>query len=224
MNGLSTLGFVGGTGPLGRGLALRLALAGYRVLLGSRSAQRAAETVDKLRAKAGEAELTGVTNEQACSEADIVLVTVPYEAQASTLPGLAERIDGKLVVSCVVPMTFDDVGPALVRVEAGSAAEECQALLPAATVVGAFQNVAARSLLRVDEPVDADVLVCGDDEDAVDQVVRLARACPGMTGVVAGPLRLAAGIESLTPVLASVNRRYRIHSTVKVAGFPHSAG
>jgi NADPH-dependent F420 reductase len=217
---METLGFVGGTGPLGRGLALRLALAGHRVLLGSRSPERAVEAVNKIRPMAADAALEGVANERACEEGAIIVVTIPYEAQAPTLRALAGRIGSKLVVNCVVPMGFDENGPTLVQVEAGSAAQECRALLPDATVVGAFQNIAARTLLRAEQPVDADVLVCGDDEAAIERVVGLAESIPGVTGVVAGPLRLAGGVESLTPVLVSVNRRYRIHSSLKISGYP----
>src|SRR3712207_6047717 len=128
------LAFIGGTGPLGRGLGLRLALAGHDVVLGSRSAERAAEAADEL-----DANIAGADNATACADAEIVFIAVPFEGQESILPTLADAVDGKIVVSTVVPMGFDAQGPHPLPVFEGSAAQQAAALLPGARVVSAFQ-------------------------------------------------------------------------------------
>jgi NADPH-dependent F420 reductase len=215
---VSVVGFIGGTGPQGRGLGLRFAVAGHEVLLGSRDAAKAEEAVTGLRPQAPDAVLEGVSNEDACARADLVVVTVPYAAQAPTLRGLADAIGGKIVVNCVNNLAFDEQGPHAVAVPDGSAAQECARLLPDARVVSAFSNVSARKLLAVPEPVEVDVLICGDDDDAKTQVAELAAAVPGMRGVDAGPLRLAGAVEDLTAVLLSLNRRYKIHAGIRIDG------
>jgi NADPH-dependent F420 reductase len=209
------IGFLGGTGPQGRGLGLRLAAAGHRVLLGSRDPERASAVLKELRSPVGA--LVGVGNREAC-EAEVVFVTVPYAAQRDTLAPLGDALDDKIVVTCVNALAFDERGPRPVRVEAGSAAEECALLLPRARIVSAFHDVSARRLLHLDEPVGIDVLMCGDDEDAKAEVALLAADIPGMRAVDAGPLRLSAPIEDLTAVLMSVNRRYSIHAGICVDG------
>jgi 8-hydroxy-5-deazaflavin:NADPH oxidoreductase len=213
-----TLGFLGGTGPQGRGLGLRLGQAGHRILLGSRTQEKADEAVEKVRGKDAEVEVRGVTNEVAARESDIVFVVVPYSAQQATLAPLAGAVGDKLVVSCANNLTFDAAGPVHLPVPAGSAAEECADLLPDAVVVGAFQNVSATKLLRVPDPVEADVLVVGDDDAARATVCGLAEQIPGMRGIEAGPLRLAAPIEDLTAVLLAVNKRLKTHAGVRLTG------
>jgi 8-hydroxy-5-deazaflavin:NADPH oxidoreductase len=213
-----TLGFLGGTGPQGRGLGLRLGQAGHRILIGSRTQEKAAAAVEKVHAKDPEVDVRGVTNDVAATEADIVFVVVPYSAQQATLAPLAGAVGSKLVVSCANNLTFDAAGPVHVPVPAGSAAAECAQLLPDAVVVGAFQNVSATKLLRVPDPVEADVLVVGDDEEARVAVCALADQIPGMRGIEAGPLRLAAPIEDLTAVLLAVNKRRKTHAGIRLTG------
>lgn len=213
------IGIVGGTGPLGRGLAVRWALAGYDIWVGSRTEDKAADVADRIRAQAGEdVSVRGADNLRATQEADIVVVTVPYEAQASTLPDLREAVGDKLVVNVVNPMVFDDVGPKAVPVEEGSAGQQCQALLPEARVVSAFHDVAAARLWEVGHPVDCDVLVCGDDEEATHRVAHLAAEIPGMWGVNCGPLRNSVHIENMTPVLLFINRYYGIKAGLRIEG------
>ncbi|MBW3657838.1 MAG: NADPH-dependent F420 reductase [Actinobacteria bacterium] len=213
------LGFVGGTGPLGRGLAARWARAGHPVHLGSRSVERAQEAVDDVRERIGDAgELTAATNEDAVTAAEIVVVSVPYEAQAAALPPLRDAIGDRIVVNVVNPMVFDDHGPRALPVQAGSAAEECQELLPDARVVSAFHDVSSRRLLRVDEPLVTHVLVCGDDDEAVHRVLHLAGRVEGMWGVRCGPLRNSAYVENLTPLILAINRRYGIQAGILIEG------
>lgn len=210
------LGFVGGTGPQGQGLALRFAHAGYPVLIGSRSADKAKDVVRSLAVDG--LDMHGMANIDACAQAEVVFVTVPYAAQRDTLAGLAGVIADKIVVNCVNALEFDERGPVPGHVPAGSAAEECAQLLPLARVVSAFHGVSARRLLRVGEPITVDVLICGDDEDAKQVVARLAAEIPGMWGVDCGPLRLSGPIEHITPVLLSINRRYKLNAGIRIAG------
>lgn len=211
----STLAFVGGTGPLGRGLGLRLSMAGHRIVLGSRSAERAAEAAAELGAPA-----EGAENTEACAAADIVFITVPFEGHDTVVASLAEVLDGKIVVSTVVPMGFDARGPHPLRVAEGSAAEQCQSLLPGSRVVAGFQLVPAPKLLKADVAVEMDVPLLGDDEDAVEQVAALTAQIKSLHGFMAGPLRLSSSVESITPLLISVNKRYKAHTGVTFAGLP----
>ncbi len=214
-----TIGIIGGTGPLGRGLAVRWAVAGYEILIGSRTAEKARSVAERVREQAAEdVRVRGVENEVAADESDIVVITVPYEAQTSTLPDLREAIGDKLVVNVVNPMVFDEVGPKAVPVEEGSAGQQCQALLPAARVVSAFHDVAAARLWNVEQSVDCDVLICGDDVDATHRVAHLAADIPGMWGVNCGPLRNSIHIENMTPVLLFINRYYGIKAGLRIDG------
>lgn len=212
---MTALGFVGGTGPLGRGLGLRLALAGHDVILGSRSAARAQEAVDEL-----DAPVRGADNAGACAAADIVFITVPFEGQESILPTLAGQLDGKIVVSTVVPMGFDARGPHPLPVFEGSAAQQCAALLPGARVVAGFQWVPAPKLLKPDVVVEMDVPLLADDEDAAAEIAALCGDIKSLNGFYAGPLRLSSTVEGLTPLLISVNKRYKAHTGVRFAGLP----
>jgi NADPH-dependent F420 reductase len=215
-----TIGFIGGTGPQGRGLGLRLAMAGHRVLIGSRDLARAEEVAAAVAREVPGLAVEGRTNAALCAQADVLVVVVPYAAQRPTLAPLAAAIGDKVVIDCVNALAFDADGPHPVPVDAGSAAEECQGLLPSARVVGAWQNVSAVVLNRPDEPVDVDVLITGDDDGAREVAAGLIEAIPGMRAVHAGPLRLSRPIEELTAVLIAVNQRYKTHAGIKIAGLP----
>lgn len=214
-----TIALIGGTGPEGRGLALRFALAGHRVVIGSRRAERGAETAEALRAALPTGDLTGTSNELAVRDADIAVVVVPYEAHRATLEGLRERLAGKIVVDAVVPVRFER-GPRPVEVEAGSATEEAAALLPDSRVVGAFHNLAAEVLLDPSASVDADVLITGSDAEAKETVSILAGQIRGARAVDAGPLRFSRFVEGLTILLIGINGRYKAHSSIRVSGLP----
>jgi 8-hydroxy-5-deazaflavin:NADPH oxidoreductase len=224
-----TLGLLGGTGPQGRGLALRLAAAGHRVLLGSRNAERAASVVSELlaggvrRTPAGvpgeparDLPVTGVANADAATGADVVFLVFPFEGQATMLPGLAEAIGDKLVVDVINPLGWDERGAFLLDVPEGSAAEQAQALLPRARVVSAFHHAPPRVLSDLDRECETDVLVAGDDPADRAVVIGLADQIPGSRGVDAGPLRLSRQLEGFTAVIVSINRRYKIHAGVRV--------
>jgi len=217
------VGVIGGTGPQGRGLAVRLAAAGQRILLGSRDAEKcsriAAEVAERATAAAGGAEVsvTGGANVDVAGAADLVIVAVPYAGHADIIRELAEPLAGKIVVDCVVPMGFDELGAYVLDVEEGSVAQQAAALLPDSRVVGAFHHLSAVLLEDLSRPtLDGDVMVVGDDREAMDTVQALAGRLPGMRGVYAGRLRNARQVEALTINLVSVNRRYKVHAGIRI--------
>jgi 8-hydroxy-5-deazaflavin:NADPH oxidoreductase len=216
---VTILGFLGGTGDQGRGLARRFALAGHPVLLGSRSPERAEAAAAALAAElpGTAAEVAGAGNADVAARCEIAVVAVPYDGHATLLAGLAEPLRGKIVVDCVNPLGFDGKGAYPLDVPEGSAAEQAAALLPESTVVAAFHHVSAVLLLDPSvETVDTDVLVLGDDREATDAIQELVAAIPGMRGIYAGRLRNARQVEALTANLISVNRRYKAHAGLRV--------
>lgn len=210
------IGFIGGTGEEGMGLAFRFALAGHECIIGSRTAEKALASVAELKEKDSSLPLSGGTNDEACA-ADLVIVTTPYTAQVATLPPLAGTLAGKIVVSAVVPMSFEGGKAALVPVPEGSAAEQEQALLPQSKVVAAFQNLSAKKLLK-GGLLEADVVVCADDGDARKQVIALAEAIEGVRGVDGGALANAKMVEGITVLLVSINRAYKTQAGIRIAG------
>ncbi len=212
---------LGGTGPQGRGLAYRWARHGHRVVLGSRSAERAGETAAQVAGRVPGAEVSGATNAEAAAAAQVVVLAVPYDGHDELVTSLADVLGGKVVISCVNPLGFDREGPYALDVPGGSAAETAAALVPGARVVGAFHHVSAVSLWGDADVLDhEDVLVCGDDQDAKQVAVELARAVTSRDGVDAGRLRIARQLEPWTAVLISINRRYRIRSGTTISGLP----
>jgi 8-hydroxy-5-deazaflavin:NADPH oxidoreductase len=212
-----TVGVLGGTGPQGKGLAFRWAKAGLKVVIGSRSADRAETTAEELRELAGVDNVTGADNLETASKADVVLVAVPWDGHGELLASLREALTGKIVIDCVNPLGFDKQGPHALHVEEGSAAQQAEALLPDSRVTAAFHHVSAVHLVDpAVESVDTDVLVLGDDREATDLVRALADAVPGMRGVYAGRLRNAGQVEALTANLIAVNRRYKAHAGLRV--------
>lgn len=216
MGAEGTLGFLGGSGPQGRGLALRLARAGHGVFLGSRDEARGRDAAQGLAAHARGNPVEGGGNDQA-AQADVVFVTVPYEAQRDTLEPLADALSASLLVCCVNALDFEG-GPHARRVEAGSAAQECAQIVPGARVVSAFHTVSAAGLLDLDAALHGDVPVCGDDPSDRERVVRLANAIGGLRGVHAGPLRHSGALEALTAMLISVNKLYATSAGVHLTG------
>ncbi len=214
---------LGGTGPEGRGLALRLAAAGYSVIIGSRDAASAQRVADEVGAKLvglpQSRPPAGMANDRAADEAEVVILCVPYSAHAAVVGALRNALAGKTVVDVVVPLANPlDVAW---RPPAGSAAQEAAQILgPRSRVAAAFHNVSAARLARLSEDVGCDVLVCGDDADAKATTMELARRM-GLTAVDAGALANAAVVEGLTAVLLGINRRYRAKGAgVKVTHMP----
>jgi NADPH-dependent F420 reductase len=214
----STLAFLGGTGDQGRGLGRRLALAGHSIVLGSRSAERAAAAAQSvLDGLPAGAQVRGATNAEAAEAADVVVVAVPYDGHADLLRSVAAQLAGKVVIDCVNPLGFDERGAFALDVAEGSAAEQAAAILPESTVVAAFHHVSAVLLLDPEvDAMDTDVLVLGDDRSATDRVQELVAEIRGMRGIYAGRLRNARQVEALTANLISVNRRYKAHAGLRV--------
>lgn len=209
-----TVAVLGGTGPQGRGLARRFAAAGLKVVIGSRTAERAEAAAAELAAVGP---VSGASNAEAAAAGDIVLVVVPWDGHKDLLESLQQSLAGKVVVDCVNPLGFDKHGAFALDVPEGSATQQAAAILSDSRVVGAFHNVSA---ILLEDPevaaVETDVLVLGDDREATDLVQTLAEVVPGMRGVYAGRLRNAQQVEALTANLISINRRYRAHSGVRV--------
>jgi NADPH-dependent F420 reductase len=213
-----TVAILGGTGDQGRGLAYRLARAGQRLLIGSRLASRGAQAAAELAAMPGvTGDVTGASNSTVCREADVAVIAVPWEGHADTVAALRMPLAGKIVVDCVNPIGFDKQGPYPLSVPEGSAAAQAAALLPESRVCAAFHHVSAYLLVDPEvELIDLDVLVLGDDRDAVATVQALAARIPGMRGVHAGRLRNAGQVEALTANLIAINRRYKVHAGIRV--------
>jgi NADPH-dependent F420 reductase len=212
------VGILGGTGPQGRGLARRLAAAGHDVLIGSRTPERAELIAADYGQPQGSGSVTGGSNSDAAT-AELVIITVPYDGQADLLSTLTTELAGKIVVDCVNPLGFDERGPFPLSVAAGSAAQEAQQLLPASTVIAAFHHVSA--VLLDDPTVDHlgdDVLVLGEDREAVAVVCELATAIPGARGIYAGRLRNAGQVEALAANLIAINRRYKTQAGLAITG------
>lgn len=217
-----TVAIIGGTGPQGRGLALRFALAGVPVVIGSRDAERAERAADELNralSPAPDPAIRGAANTDAARAGRIVVITVPYEGHASLLESLRESAAGRIVVDCVNPLGFDGRGGYAVEVPEGSAAEQAAALLPDSTVIGAFHHVSAAVLNDLARStVDCDVMVLGEDRTAATAVADLASRIPGMRGIYSGRLRNARQVETLTANIVAINRRYRTDAGIRITG------
>ncbi|MGE0056742.1 MAG: NADPH-dependent F420 reductase [Dehalococcoidia bacterium] len=212
-----TIGFIGGTGPEGKGLAARFALAGMEVILGSRSTERGQEAANDVLSVSG-GTVRGATNEETARSSDIIVLTVPYSGLADTLGGLVDAIGDKIVVSAVVPLQFAKGRVTMLGVEEGSASEQAQRILANAKVVGAYHNLAAGHLIDVEHAMEGDVLVCGDDADAVRQVIWLSEQIRDLRGVNCGPLSSSHYIEGVTALLININRNYKKESGVQIVG------
>jgi NADPH-dependent F420 reductase len=219
-----SVGIIGGTGPAGSGLAVRLAAAGHAVLLGSREVEKATTVVKELAEQWGPkvAGLRPVTNADA-AHADVVVLATVADSAVATATEHAAALDGRILVSMANLLTRGPRGFGAVLPEQGSVAAAVQAAAPGARVVGAYQNLPAKALANLDEPIDADVVVCGDDGDAVAVVVALTAAVDGLHPVDGGPLVNAAGVEALTAVLVTVNRARKAEHGVRIVALrrPH---
>ena len=207
-----TITILGGTGNLGRGLALRWADAGLPIIIGSRSAERAATSAAEVNEIIGAQRASGLYLADAAAAGDVVVMAVPYAAHADTLGIVKEGVQGKIFIDTTVPL----VPPKVSRVqlpEAGAAALASQAALgEGVRVVAAFHNVAAAHLAELGHAIDCDVLVCGDKREARELVVDLAERA-GMVAVHAGPLANAIAAESITPLLIWINKNRNVPGT-----------
>lgn len=212
------ISFIGGTGPEGKGLALRFAMAGEQVIIGSRDLERAGDAAREVLLLAPKSSVEGVLNPEAAERGDVVFVTVPFSGHRDTLEGLKEQLRGKIVVDTVVPIAFEERRFRALVVEEGSVAEQAQAILPESRVVGAFHNLSAAELLRPKRRIDSDVVVCGDDHDAKTSVMALAERIQGVRAIDGTGLDCSRYVENVTALLLNLNRVYKGRSTIKFLG------
>jgi len=214
------VGIIGGTGPAGRGLALRLAAAGMAVAIGSRDAARATSIVDELTtpwSERIEGDLVGVANEEAAT-APIVVLATPWDSAASTAGALAEPLGDKVLVSMANALVREGREMLPLFPPRGSIAAAVQAAVPRAKVAAAFHHLPAREMGDLDSGLIADVLVCADDPEATAETMSLVERIEGLRPLDAGSLAQAAAIEAFTAVCVTLNMRHRAHSTLKLAG------
>ena len=209
---------LGGTGPEGLGLAARLAQIGEAVVIGSRSAERAAEAVTKLREKLPHATITGAANAAAAADAEAAVLAFPYEGIDATLADCGAALAGKLVIDTIVPLKVDGKFFGVEPPAEGSAGERIQARVPTAKVVSAFKHQSAHHLIELDHTMEGDVLICGNDEAAKASVAAIVTRIRDLRPVDAGELRNARVFEAMTALLLNINRRHKTRSSVKILG------
>jgi len=223
------IAIIGGTGDLGLGLALRWAFAGIEIVIGSRDEQKARGAAQHVKdilnldpACPRDIHVTGLENAAACAGADVVVLAVPFPAQAATLKSIRGSLKEAILVDATVPLAATVGGKAtrVLGVWQGSAAAQARELAPAGTrVLSAFHNVSAEVLQDLSAVPDCDVLICGDDQGAKKTLSTLIERIPGLRPVDAGPLEMARIVESLTALLISVNQRYKVkHSGIRITG------
>lgn len=226
---------IGGTGDQGKGLALRWARAGFEIVIGSRAAERAEEAAQQIREIAGrgssQPSVSGALNGDAAAASQVVVVTVPFAAQAATLDQIRERITpGTVVADVTVPLAVA-VGGKITQVLGvwdGSAAEQCARILASGSagkagqidIVSAFHSVSADLLENLDHPVECDVLVCGDKKSARERLRPLVEAIEGCRYVDGGPLSNSRTVEAVTALLVGINIRYKTHAGLRITGLP----
>ncbi len=212
------VGIIGGTGPEGLGLAMRFAKTGDEVFIGSRVLERAEGAAKKVKEGVPEAKVKGLVNAEAVGEANIVFLTVPWDAHQSTLENLAEAIGEKILVDVVVPMLFDRGQPKAILVEEGSAAQQAQALVKGAKVLSGFHHLDGTDLQKADRPMQGDVLVCGDHKGAKRKVMELAERIEYVRALDAGGLINSRYLEEWTVMLLHLNRIHKGHAGVRIVG------
>jgi len=219
-----TIAVIGGTGPAGTGLALRWVRAGETVIIGSRDAARAQSTADAIRQRVGpQAKVSGLENAAACGASDLLVLTVPFEGQATLLKQLKAALrPGSVLIDATVPLAASVGGRAsrTIGVWQGSAAQQTAELVPkGVSVVAAFQNVSA-DVLNGDEDVDCDVIVCSDDPQATQVAMELAVKIPRVRAIDGGRLENARIVEQITALLIGFNIRHKGHGGLRITGLP----
>jgi NADPH-dependent F420 reductase len=215
---------IGGTGALGAGLALRWARAGIPTVIGSRAAERAEEAAARVRHAVEGADVEGLQNEEAAKRGEIVFLTVPFRAQSENLNNLRNALEpGQILVDCTVPIAAAIGGKATrtLGVWQGSAAQQAQEMVPeGVTVIAALHTISAPVLGDLDATLDEDILVCGDRKADKSRVAELIERIDGLRAVNAGALETARIVEQLTPLLISINARYKTHAGIRITGLP----
>jgi 8-hydroxy-5-deazaflavin:NADPH oxidoreductase len=214
------IGIIGGTGPAGRGLAVRAAAVGHQVLLGSREESRASEVAAALHGLNADlsGSLQGCANEAAAGAIDLVVLATPWDGAVATATALAGVLDGSVVVSMVNALTKAGREMLPLYPPRGSMASQIAAALPGSKVAAAFHHLPARDMEDLSSGLESDVLVCGDDEDAVAATLAFVETIPALRGIHAGSLAQASPIEAFTATLITMNIRHKAHSTIRLAG------
>ncbi|MFN4133309.1 MAG: NADPH-dependent F420 reductase [Candidatus Hadarchaeales archaeon] len=202
------IAIIGGSGELGRGLVERLALSGERVIIGSRSPEKGKRAAEEIGKKIGR-EVEAGSNRGAAEEAEIIVLSIPFDGLEEIAGEVRDAVRGKVVVSVIVPLRVGEVIEYF-RPPSGSAAEEVARLLPEARVVSAFHTVGAKQLQNLDVPVRCDVVICGDDADSKKRVMELVGKIEGMRPIDGGPLRNSRLVEATVALLVELTRRYRV--------------
>jgi NADPH-dependent F420 reductase len=206
---------LGGTGNEGPGLALRWADAGYEVIIGSRQLEKAQRIASEINVKLNQSSVTGLLNKDASTKADICVLTVVQTAHQTAIENLKDVLQGKILVDATARVDFRDPKPP----SAPSAAEIAQNILGSGVrVVAAFQNVPAHSLRSIEKKISSEILVCSDDLDAAEEVIKLAKAA-GMGAYYAGGLANAITVEGITSLLININKHYKVKtSSIRISG------
>lgn len=208
---------IGGTGPEGKGLATRFALAGEELFIGSRDKQKGKDVAASI-SKSSNHQVLGGSNEEAARKGDVIIICVPYEGHVEILKQLEIHLKNKIVIDVVAPLVFGKKAISSTTVEEGSAAEQAQLLLPESQVVGAFHNISAQELLKPNNSVCCDVIVCSDFDDSKKYVMRLAEKIDGVRGIDGGILANTKYVEQLTALLLNINKAYKAHASIRITG------
>jgi NADPH-dependent F420 reductase len=217
------IAIIGGAGELGFGLALRWAKAGEEVRIGSRDAAKAEDAAARIKAVIAGANVAGFDNADAASGASIVVLAVPYSAQAGVLKSIKGALKQAILVDATVPLAATVGGrpTRMLGVWEGSAAQQAAGLVPGVPVVSAFHNLSAEMLHDFATTLDCDVLICGDDAAAKERLSALVKLIPGLRPLDAGPLEMSRVVEGITALMISLNRRYKTHhSGIRITGLP----
>jgi 8-hydroxy-5-deazaflavin:NADPH oxidoreductase len=213
------VGILGGTGPAGRGVAVRLADAGVRVTIGSRDAERAATVAQDVVAKWPDSELAlGGADNAVAAEADLVILATPWDSAIQTVRSLREPLRGKVVVSMVNALVKEGREMLALIPPRGSMAAAVQAALPESLVAAAFHHLPASEMENLESGLEADVLVCSDHAEATAATLELVALMPGLRPLDAGSLNQATAIEAFTAVCITLNIKHKAHSTLRIAG------
>ncbi|QMU55905.1 MAG: NADPH-dependent F420 reductase [Candidatus Mycalebacterium zealandia] len=214
------ISLLGGTGDIAEGLVLRWSKAGHEIFVGSRNQEKAdtitAEYIEKIKALGVEPKVVGMENAQAAASSEVVVISIPPEYAADTIAGLSDSITDQIVITPVVPMAKEGKSFLFVPPSHGSSALEIKEKLPpSARLVSAYHNLPAKGLSDVDKDLNADVVICGDDEEAKAVVAKLTEDLSGLRTLDAGPLEISPMIEAITPLIVNLNVRHKKHFSVK---------
>ncbi len=215
------IALLGGTGDIAEGLVLRWSKAGHEIFIGSRSDEKAkgiaSEYIEKLNDLGIESKIHGMPNADAAKAAEVVIISIPPEYAAATISQIKDSFTDQIVVTPVVSMERQEDKSFIYNPPPhGSSALEIKEALPeTARLVSAYHNLPAKELSKVEEDLDYDVVICGDDEEAKEVVKKLTEEIPTMRVLDAGPLKLSAMIEAITPLIVNLNVKYKQHFSVK---------